>query len=177
MKPDNHLPLPRPDMAAELLAQGIDPRAIERGKRIAEDTGQPLGTVLVQLGLATEREIANAFAALLGTVVANPSRYPQAGPLPFADLLAARFLRAARALPVAIEDGVLVVVVTDPLDAFTSAAIAAATGQAVRIEIAVPIELEAALARLLTEPDAQAVEGMDPETGSEDDAESSVPYT
>ena len=171
MKPDNHLPLPRPDMAAELLAQGIDPRAIERGKRIAEDTGQPLGTVLVQLGLATEREIANAFAALLGTVVANPSRYPQAGPLPFADLLAARFLRAARALPVAIEDGVLVVVVADPLDAFTSAAIAAATGQAVRIEIAVPIELEAALARLLTEPDAQAVEGMDPETGSEDDAE------
>ena len=155
-----------PDLAAALLAQGAEPRAIERGRRVAAETGQRLEAVLLQLGLASEREIAAGCAALLGTVVCGPERYPAA--LPCADRLAPRFLRAARALPVAITQGALVVALADPLDPFTVPAIEAATGLPVRVEVAVPIELEAALGRLVAEPDAaDATE----EGGGEEDAE------
>jgi general secretion pathway protein E len=159
-----------PDLAAALLAQGADPRAIERGRRVAEESGQRLDAVLLQLGLASEREIATACAALLGTVVAGPGRYP-AAPLPFADRLAPRFLRAARALPVAVEEGVLVVAMADPLDPFPPEAIAAATGMKVRIEVAVPIEIEAALARLVAEPETPEGEAAEADGGSDADAE------
>jgi general secretion pathway protein E len=51
-----------------------------------------------------------------------------------------------------------VLAVADPLDVFTQQAIAAATGMRLRLEIAVPIEIEAALARLAAEPEADAPE-------------------
>ncbi len=158
------------DLGAGLLGLGADPRAIERGRRVAAEGGQRLDAVLLQLGLASEREIATAWAAALGTRVVGAARYPAAPPLPFAEQLAPRFLRAARALPLAVEDGVLVVALADPIDAFTPAAIGAATGMEVRIEVAVPIELEAALARLVPEPES-AAESDGAEGGNEDDAE------
>ena len=42
----------------------------------------------------------------------------------------------------------LVLAAADPLDPFTHAAVAVATGRKVRMEVAVPIELETALNRL-----------------------------
>jgi general secretion pathway protein E len=166
---DSAASLRPPDLAAALLAQGADPRAVERGRRVAAESGTRLDVVMLQLGLASEREIATAFAALLGTVVAAPARYPDALP-PLAERLAPRFLRSARALPLALEDGALVVALADPLDPFIPAAIEAAVGIPIRIEVGVPIELEAALNRLVAEPEAPAdadAEGA----GSEDDAE------
>ena len=159
------------DLSEALLALGVDPRAIERGRRVSEEGGQHLGTVLLQLGLANERDIATAYAAVLHTVVAGPGRYPAEGPLPFADRLAPRFLRAARALPLAVENGALVVAMADPQDSFTKAAIEAATGLPVIVEVAVPIELEVALARLVAEPTSQAAEGAEPDSGDDEDAE------
>ena len=51
-------------------------------------------------------------------------------------------------MPVAVEDDALVLATADPLDDFTPAAVAAACRQARRLEVAVPIELEAAFERL-----------------------------
>jgi general secretion pathway protein E len=161
-------------LAALLLERGqCDARALERAWRVAGESGQRLDVVLPQLGLASERDIAEAYAALFATAVATAERYPEAVP-EAAARLGARFLRAARALPLAVADGALVVALADPLDRFTRDAIAAATGLAVRIVIAVPIELEAALARLYPETpedDAPAAgEGGDA-APSEEDAE------
>ncbi len=124
-----------------------DHRAIERGERVAAQTGQRLDTVLIQLGLLTERELAESYATLLRLPLATPPRYPATEPL-LADVLSARFLRQARALPVAVEDDALTLATADPLDDFTPAAVAVACGRRVKLEVAVPIELEAALDRL-----------------------------
>ncbi|TDH58442.1 type II secretion system protein GspE [Dankookia rubra] len=158
------------DLAALLLGQGqVDARGIERARRVAAETGQRLDAVLMHLGLVTERGLAQALAALLGLPVVPPARYPAGPVLP--ERLAARFLRQARALPLAEEGGVLALALADPLDAFTPAAVAAATGLRVAPEIALPIELEAALDRLY--PTLEAEEAAAPAAAEplEEDAE------
>jgi general secretion pathway protein E len=154
-----------------LLANGqCDARALDRSRRVAEETGQRLDGVLLQLGLVSERGMAQAYATLLDLKLAAADRYPPDEPL-FANCLAARFLRHARAIPMAMEGDTLVVALADPLDVFTTAAIAAATGTRVRVEIAVPVELDAALKRLY--PDEAAAPATDAPTGGpmEEDTE------
>jgi general secretion pathway protein E len=171
------LTLPGADRRLDLLASHLiiahqcDTQTIDRGRRVAAESGQRLDQVLIQLGLVTERGLAEAYAALLGVPVASPARYPQT-PL-FPERLNPRFLRTARALPLALEASVLVVAVADALDDFTPAAIAAATAHQVRLEIAVPIELEAAFTRLYPEgePGDPAPGDTDHGAGIEEDAE------
>ncbi|HTC11373.1 MAG TPA: ATPase, T2SS/T4P/T4SS family [Acetobacteraceae bacterium] len=159
-------------LADLLVTRGqCDTRTLERARSVASETGQRLDLVLMQLGLLTERGLAETYAALFTLPIAEPGRYP-VDAAPFADELPPRFLRQAHALPLAIEDDALVVATADPLDAFTPAAIAAATGQAVRLEVAIPVELEAALERLYPS-DEQAGQSPDETaaTSLEDDAE------
>ena len=152
---------PTLDILLQFLAdQGCDPRALERGRRGAADSGQRLDTVLLQLGLVSERQLAEAAAAMLGTPVVTPDQYPAALPECLAGI-SPRFLRDVRAVPLSDIDGVLAIALVDPLDTFTPAALAAATGRRVSVAAAVPVELETALNRLLP------AEATDPET-SED---------
>lgn len=165
------------DRQVELLANilvrqgGCDAPTIDRGRRVAAESGQRLDQVLLQLGLVTERGLAEGYATLLGVPLAGPARYPEA-PL-FPERLTPRFLRTARALPLAVEDNTLVLAVTDALDDFTPTAVAAATSLPVRVEIAVPIELEAAFGRLYPEGDStEAADGAgDGGAALEEDAE------
>jgi general secretion pathway protein E len=157
-----------------LTAHGhCDARTLERGSRVAAETGQRLDAVLVQLGLVTERALADAYAALLDLAVARPDTYPQA-PL-FPERLTARFLRHARAMPVGVTEAGLIVAVADPLDRSTPAMIAAAVDLPVLLTIAVPIELEAAFDRLYPDatPDGAENPGADQPDGggAEDDVE------
>ncbi len=148
-------------LAALLVEAGqCDARTIERGQRVATETGQRLDAVLLQLGLVSERGLAQTFAMLLGLRLAGPDRYPGAEPL-LADVLPARFLRGVRAVPVALGEGTVTVALADPLDPFTPSAIAAATGRRVEVEIGVPIELEAAIQRLYREDDSSEGSGQD----------------
>jgi general secretion pathway protein E len=150
-----------------------DARTIERGRRVATETGQRADTVLMQLGLAAERDMAECYAALLGIKLTTPERYPEK-PL-FPDRLPARFLRDVRAVPLELSDNDVAVAVADPLDPYPSAAIAAATGCHVVQEVAVPIELDAAFQRLYADQPgvADAVSQPEPESSGplEEDAE------
>lgn len=162
------------DSLAELLVERghCDARAIERARQVAVQTGKRVEAVLIQLGLLTERGLAEAYAELLDLPLANTARYPSDGSL-FGDCLSARFLRQARSLPVALDDDAVVLATADPLDTFTPAAVAAATGRRVRLEVAVPIELEAALERLFPSED-HAADAPSDETADaplEDDTE------
>jgi general secretion pathway protein E len=154
-----------------LLQSGqCDARALERSRRMAEETGQRPDMVLLQLGLVAERGLAEAYATLLDLKVTGADGYPSAQPL-LTDVLPARFLRHAKALPLAMTGDTVVVAVTDPLNRFNPAAIAAAAGRAVRLEVAVPIELDAALKRLYPDeelPHAAEDSAADP---LEDDTE------
>ncbi|MDB5361881.1 MAG: type secretion system protein GspE [Rhodospirillales bacterium] len=144
-------------LSAVLLERGlVDDKTLERARRVSGETGQRLDSVLTQLGLVSERGLAEALAAFLGLPLVAADRYPET-PL-LVDRLKARFLRKVHALPIAVEADRLVLAMADPLDQFTRTAVAAATGRKVAIEIALPIELDAALNRLY--PDA---EGAHPE--------------
>ena len=165
----------RPDEAIDSLAELLvehghcDPKTIERARRVATESGQRLDVVLIQLGLISERGLAEAYAALLSLPVAAPERYP-AEPL-FPEQLPLRFLRSARALPLSVETDRVMVAAADPLDPFVPAAISAAISRPVALEVALPIELEAAFDRLY--PD-QPVIGEAESVASEpleDDAE------
>jgi len=108
-----------------LLARGaLDNRTLDRARRVAADTGGRLDRVLTQLGMVSERDLAEALAELVGSVLISPADYPEA-PL-FVDRLKPKFLHKARALPIAdAPDNV--------------------------IAVAVPIEFEAAFNRLYPE--------------------------
>ena len=161
-------------LAALLIARGaVDPRAVERSRRVAAEGHRRLDQVLAQLGLASERDLAEAGAELLGTALVRPQDYPASLPEEAA-VLPLRFLRRARALPLGLEGEALVVALADPLDRFTPASIEAATGRGVGVRVAVPVELEAAMNRLCPEPDAEAdsAAGGEGEVGAhEEDAE------
>jgi len=143
-------------LAERLVANGLcEARAIDRARRVAGQAGHRLDHVLIQLGLVTERGLAETYAGLLNLPIASPARYPADSPL-LAESLPQRFLRQARSLPVACDDRAVALATADPLDPFTPAAVAAATGRHVTLEVAVPIELEAALDRLYPSEDVTA---------------------
>ena len=152
-----------------LIAKGTDPRAIERARLVAGDSGQRLDTVMLRLGLVSERQLAETAAGLLATTVVSSDRYPAALP-ECAAMMTPRFLRSARCLPLTDIDGELTIAVADPIDSFTPLAVAAATGRQVRVQVAVPVELEAAMTRLLPETDSPDAADADA-APLEDDAE------
>jgi general secretion pathway protein E len=136
-----------------LLARGlIDAKTLDRARRVAAESGGRIDGVLVQLGLVNERGLAEALAALFQVRLATRERFPET-PL-FPDRLKAKFLRKVGAVPLTMTGETLVVAVSDPFDSFAQQAIGAATGRRVAIEVAVPIEIEAALERLYPDNDA-----------------------
>jgi general secretion pathway protein E len=156
------------DLGAILVRDGqCDNRTIERARRVAADSDQRLDAVLIQLGLVSERGLAEAYAALLSLPITNTSGYPAMQPV-LPDRLSAAFLRHARAVPIAADNNTVTLAAADPLDPFTPASVAVATGRRVVLQVAVPIELETALNRLYPENDAAAPDSDSP---LEEDAE------
>jgi general secretion pathway protein E len=144
--------------ATELLAKlgttlvdsgAVDRRTLDRARRVATETGARLDQVLTQLGLMSDRGLAEALAQLIAAPLVAAGDYPET-PL-FDDRLKPKFLRRARALPISAADDRAVLAMADPLDSFTRNVVAAALGRPVAIAVAVPIELEAALDRLYAE--------------------------
>jgi general secretion pathway protein E len=134
-------------LGAVLVESGaIDRRTLDRAGRVAVETGGRLDHVLTQLGLVSERGLAEALAQLIGAPLAEAREYPDT-PL-FLDRLKVKFLRKVRALPIAATNGRATLAMADPLDVFTRNAVAAALGHPVGVAVAVPIELEAAFDRL-----------------------------
>ncbi|HVH77221.1 MAG TPA: GspE/PulE family protein [Stellaceae bacterium] len=137
-------------LGATLVESGaLDTRTLERARRVTAETGGRLDRVLTQLGLVSERSLAEALARLIKAPLVAVADYPEE-PL-FADRLKAKFLRRVRAMPIAAPDGRTVLAMADPLDAFTQGAVASALGRPVAVAVAVPIELEAAFERLYAE--------------------------
>jgi general secretion pathway protein E len=131
----------------------IDYRTLDRARRVAAETGGRLDRVLTQLGLISERGLAEALAQLVAAPLVAPTDYPEEAL--FVDRLRPKFLRKSHALPIGEDNGRAVLAMVDPLDGFTRDAVATALARAVVVAVAVPIELEAALDRLYSDPVAE----------------------
>ena len=130
-----------------LIERGkLDAAGLDRALRIQEDSGEKLGVLLVTLGVVAQRDVSEALADQLGLPLVEAASYPE---LPILEeRVSARFLRESRALPLAEDESELALAMADPTDEYTVNAFEMVTGRKVRPQVAIPMELEAALERL-----------------------------
>src|SRR5262249_46824507 len=123
-----------------------DQAALDRVSRLQINNDERLEALLVKLGLASERDVADALAGELGLGVAQPSDYPDA---PLLDgKLTPQFLRHVNVMPLDLREDILVPAMADPLDRCRARAIEMAGGRRVLPRVALPSDLEPAFARL-----------------------------
>lgn len=141
-------------LADALLSTGAsDIRALDRARSVAADSGQLLHAVLLQLGLVSEGGLASAYASILERAIIGPTELEQIDEPLFSDRLSSRFLKQARALPINQHERTLRLVMANPFDDYSAAAIRLATGCEVIRDVATGADLEAALNRLYPEDD------------------------
>ena len=130
-----------------LIERGkLDAAGLDRALRLQQDSGEKLGALLVTLGVVAQRDVSEALADQLGLPLVEAASYPE---LPILEeRVSARFLRESRALPLAEDESELALAMADPTDEYTVNAFAMVTGRRVRPQVAIPMELEAALERL-----------------------------
>jgi general secretion pathway protein E len=141
-------PAPARKRIGEILIERgrLDAAGLERGLRVQQETGDKLGAMLVTLGLVAQRDVAEALAWQLDLPLVEAAAYPE---LPILEeLVSARFLRDACAMPLAEGEHELTLAMADPTDSYTINAFEMVTGRKVRPQVAIPTELEAALDRL-----------------------------
>ena len=120
--------------------------ALDRGRRIAGESGEPIEPILTKLGLVSERDMAEAFAEALGLErVALAAWLPD--PALLADISPA-FLRQFQVLPLSRGADTLSLAMANPLDAYAAEAIALVIGLPVQRLVATATDIDAALERL-----------------------------
>jgi general secretion pathway protein E len=116
-------------MLGHLQTAGLTPEAAARAASARAETGEPLPVVISRLGLLPDEDVVAALAAAHGLPVINQTDMPRAIVAP---TVSPAFLKAHRALPIAIEDGVLILALVDPSDNEAEAGVRFATGLPIR---------------------------------------------
>ena len=123
--------------------------ALERVRRLEAESGERIDLIASKLGLISDRDLAGAYAEVLGTSLLTPADFPTDPIAPERVRLA--FLKRARVLPVTETDTELVLAMADPLDDSAAHALEFALGKPVRRRAAVPGDIDAAQDRLYSE--------------------------
>ena len=136
----------RPLLGSFLVRKGqLTTEGLERALAEQEHSRLPLGQVLVGLGLITTHNLAEALADQHGLEYLDLSetKLDEEAVARLPETLAQRY----QALPVRIEDGTVVVAVSDPTNVLAHDDLRLALGSATRIVIVDRGQLEAAIAR------------------------------
>ena len=134
-------------LAARLVEAGkLEEGALDRILRLQANSEDRLESLLIKLGLASERDVAEAFAQELDLIVATPADFPETAVLE--SKLGSKFLKQAGVIPLADTPDALEVAMVDPLDAAVGRGLELACGKKLLVRVALPSELEAAYARL-----------------------------
>lgn len=140
-------------------------------RRLAAEEGVRLSVMLIRLGLVSERDMAEAFSALLDLPLLATNDYDGGG---LNGQVSLRFLKESRAVPVLEEEDAVVVAMADPSDRYVQEAIALAYGKPINLRVGLPSEIEAALERQAGGKSAmgQIVEHL----GADEEAETDVQH-
>jgi general secretion pathway protein E len=152
-----------------LIERGLlTPEDLERALGIQrERTGEKIGRILIDLGFLAQRDLLLALSEQLGLPLASLEDPPAV--MPETERLSPRFLRQARALPLAVEDSTLRLAMADPLDFETLSAVRLATGLTVKPELATEAEILDAIERYYGEEEKEiASAGLDGEESAAD---------
>jgi len=120
--------------------------ALERAQRLEAESGERLDRIAAKLGLISDRDLARAYAGILGTPLVEPAEFPAAPVAP--DRIGRAFVRRARVVPLAERDATLMVAMADPLDEAAARALEFAVGCPVQGRAALPADVDAAIERL-----------------------------
>ncbi|MFO1028411.1 MAG: type II secretion system ATPase GspE [Acetobacteraceae bacterium] len=138
----------RSDLASVLTSRGLlAGAALERVRRLqAESGGDRLDLIASKLGLISDRDLAGAYAAFLGTPLIAPDDFPAEPVAP--DRLQLAYLKRVRIVPLAETDTTVTAAMADPLDDNAIQALEFALGKTVLRRAAVPSDIDAAQERL-----------------------------
>jgi len=128
-------------MVEALLARGKlkDPDLV-RARRVQEETGGSLLSLLSRLGLVSERDHAETAAEVLGLPLVSVKELPELPPE--ATPLSIRFLKQFHVCPVGEDESGVDLLVADPQDDYPLDAVQLATGKAVRRQVALRSEID-----------------------------------
>ncbi len=145
---------------------GLNPADTQRAVRAAQESGEPLASVVRRLGFLSDMAIADALAKAHGLTRLSAKDFAEEDPAEGA--INPEFLNSSQACIAQInEDGVLLAL-ADPSVPDISDAVALATGKPVTLALAPLADIEAALARYFGTPE----DTTDPtHTSSADDAD------
>jgi type II secretory ATPase GspE/PulE/Tfp pilus assembly ATPase PilB-like protein len=130
----------RESVLQRLVEQNVvEPSAVARAEVVAVRTRQPIEQVLNQLGSLSDDDLVEAYAAVCGCEVWEPSRLPVGVDL--GDVgVSADFLRRSRVLPLRREGRNLLCAACDPLDDESMAGLIFATSADITILAARPAD-------------------------------------
>lgn len=128
-------------MVDALLARGkLKDPDLARARRVQEETGGSLLSLLSRLGLVSERDHAETAAEVLGLPLVSVKELPELPPE--ATPLSVRFLKQFHVCPVGEDEAGVDLLVADPQDGYPVDAVQLATGKAVRRQVALRSEID-----------------------------------
>ncbi len=137
------------DGFAELLIRRgkLRPAEIHRAKRLALQTDdKSLPAMLAKLGLASERDVAEALAEISGLILLEAQAYPDVSPFEEGDA-SLRFLKENHIVGIANQSDGILVAMADPLDEYARQALAMATGKPIHSCVGLSSEIAQAIER------------------------------
>lgn len=119
---------------------------LKRAVAYREQHGGELVTLLVRLGLVSERDVADAESRLLDLPLILQDDYPDEAPQP--ENLSVRYLKQNLLLPIEEQDDTLVVIMANPRDDYARKALAMACGKNISPRVGVASEIENGIEKL-----------------------------
>ncbi len=126
-------------VAALLAKSRLKETDLARARRLQEETGGSLLSLLTRLGLVSERDHAETAAEVLGLPLVSVKDAPELPPEGV--LLTLKFMKQFDVVPVAEDETTVQVLVADPQDTYARDAVALATGREVRASVALRSEI------------------------------------
>ena len=134
-------------VCAHLLKTGkLNPADLKRAETYRDQHGGDLITLLVRLGLVSERDVAEAEASLLNLKLVGSADLPDEGP-ELGDL-SQRYLKQNLLLPILETDQELHVVMANPRDQFALKALEMASGKRIVPLVGIASEIENGIEKL-----------------------------
>ncbi len=172
--PDAVAPVPVREPAADLCDYLIDSGRLKKAdlKRAVayqEQHGGDLVTLLVRLGLVSEKDVADAESKLLELPLVQQDDFPDEGI--DSEALSERYLKQNFLLPIAEDEDTITVLMANPRDAFALKALAMACGKEIVPQVGIASEIENGIEKLYGGGRSQMGQIVDRLGGGEEDFE------
>ncbi|WP_313159966.1 ATPase, T2SS/T4P/T4SS family, partial [Stenotrophomonas sp.] len=117
---------------------------LARARPLHRESGGSLLQLLVRLGLVSERDHAQTSSEVLGLPLLDAKAVPESPPEALLETLplSLRFLKQFHVCPLALQDGVLDLWVSDPQDPYAAEAVQLATSVPVRLHVGLRSEID-----------------------------------